>query len=184
LLKISEIMKAKSIFSTLVLGSVRFIKDQVGINTENPTAILDVLGKSIDVTSWDRIFVPRIPENDLVPKIYTSTQTGALIYISSENNTPSVQTSGVTTDGLCYFNGEPKNNKWIKINTGSGTVSGWALTVNSGTVSGTNFSRITDGKYLIFRRDCVQGEWLSSVLASVAGKLFLFLQLRGHEMQY
>lgn len=161
-------MKTKSIFLALAIGSVTFINGQIGINTENPKATLDILGKPTDVTSLDGVIAPRISGNDLSLKTYTSAQTGALIYVTSASNTLSGQTVDVTTVGYYYFNGDPTINKWIKINTGSGTVSGWGLTGNSGTVPGTSFLGTSDDKDLIFKRNNIQGGWLSSSSASAS----------------
>ncbi|QTV05282.1 hypothetical protein [Faecalibacter bovis] len=110
---------------TLILLSIcisNFIFAQVGINTENPKATLDV-SKSIDNNLLDGIIAPRLTANELNLKTYTTNQIGAIVYVtenivSSETNPviPTEQLINVNLPGYYYFDGvvwqKFKDNSW------------------------------------------------------------------------
>jgi hypothetical protein len=86
-----------------------FVQAQVGINTNTPQATLDVNGKPTDNTTLDGIIPPRITGDQLHAKTYTGSQTGALVYVTAADTSPSGQTIDVTAIGNYYFDGT----KWI-----------------------------------------------------------------------
>jgi hypothetical protein len=80
---------------------------QIGINTVEPKATLDVVGNPTDNTSLDGIIPPRITAVQLKQKNYSSDQTGALIYVTEnfgavESNP---QTRLISDIGYYMFNG-------------------------------------------------------------------------------
>lgn len=88
------------------LLSLGFIaKAQVGINNDTPQATLDVTGKPTDTNALDGIIPPRLTGDQLRAKTYTSSQTGALVYVTEADPSPSGQTTNVTAAGYYYFNG-------------------------------------------------------------------------------
>ncbi|PXW16267.1 hypothetical protein C8D70_104205 [Chryseobacterium sp. CBTAP 102] len=91
---------------------------QVGINTNTPKSTLDVVGKPSDPSIFDGIIAPRITGADLKTKTYTAQQTGALVYVTAADPSPSGQTVDVVSLGYYYFNGDVTINKWIKIAAG------------------------------------------------------------------
>lgn len=105
----------KLLFPVLLIGV--FANAQVGVNTEAPNATFDVVGKPADTNKFDGIIAPRILGNQLKLKNYTSSQTGALVYVTDADTSPSGQTIDVTSAGYYYFNGDL--NKWIKIASGN-----------------------------------------------------------------
>ncbi|MDR6129115.1 hypothetical protein QE442_000001, partial [Chryseobacterium sp. SORGH_AS1175] len=105
----------KKLLPFLVLGSFTFA--QVGINTQNPKATLEVLGNPSDTNKFDGIIAPRITGNQLRSKTYTDLQTGALVYVTTADSAPAGQTIDVTSVGYYYFNGDLS--KWIKISSGN-----------------------------------------------------------------
>lgn len=90
---------------------------KIGIATPTPQATLDVVGKPTVTTAMDGIIAPRITGNQLSSKVYTAAQTGALIYATSADTSPSGQTVNVTSSGYYYFDGAV----WVKFNSGLGS---------------------------------------------------------------
>lgn len=88
----------------LVLINVS-VSAQVGINIGAPKATLDVVGKAADTSVLDGIIPPRITGAQLRAKTYTTDQTGALVYVTLADPSPSGQTINVTASGHYYFNG-------------------------------------------------------------------------------
>ncbi|MEG0697611.1 MAG: hypothetical protein RR447_10785, partial [Algoriella sp.] len=107
-------MKKHFIIVVIFFSGTAF--SQVGINTENPQATLDVTASAGDLTRVDGIIAPRITGNELFLKnnLYGSKQQGTLIYVTAPAT--DVNLSGDTIDitevGYYYYNGV----KWVKIN--------------------------------------------------------------------
>ncbi len=78
---------------------------QVGINTSDPKASLDVVGNPTNTTKLDGILPPRLTGDQLRAKTYTTAQTGAQVYVTAADSNPSGQTIYVKTPGSYYFNG-------------------------------------------------------------------------------
>ncbi|HBV16409.1 MAG TPA: hypothetical protein DEB71_13840 [Chryseobacterium carnipullorum] len=78
---------------------------QVGINTNQPQASLDVVGFPLNTNKLDGIIAPRISVSQLTAKTYTTAQTGALVYVTAIDAAPAVQTVNVTASGYYYFDG-------------------------------------------------------------------------------
>ncbi|WP_144282952.1 hypothetical protein [Chryseobacterium echinoideorum] len=98
------------------------IFSQVGINTENPHATLDVKSSPSDLTKTDGIIAPKVTGNELKAKdgLYTSQLQGTVIYATSAANPTSIKTVNVTQEGYYYFDGS----RWMKFSTGSSVASG------------------------------------------------------------
>lgn len=103
-------MKKNFLILSLLLASLQTFS-QVGINTTEPKATLDVVGKPLETNVLDGLIVPRITASQLKSKNYTSAQKGAIIYVT-ENFTDSADATGqvewVKSVGLYEFNG----NQW------------------------------------------------------------------------
>ena len=100
-------MKKNFLILSLSLASLQTFS-QVGINTTEPKATLDVVGKPLETNVLDGLIVPRITASQLKSKNYTSEQKGAVIYVT-ENFTDSADANGqvewVKSVGLYEFNG-------------------------------------------------------------------------------
>ncbi len=94
------------------------IHAQVGINTENPSATLDVVGKPTDPNIIDGVIAPRLTGTELKAKdaLYISEQTGAIVYVTQAliPADTSAKTINVTSAGYFYFNGTV----WMKFDPG------------------------------------------------------------------
>lgn len=100
----------KSKLFTLALLSVGLsLSAQVGINTDQPQATLDVMGSPSDVNKLDGIIAPRLTGGELKAKNYKAAQTGAVVYVTVTETAPTGQTVDVTTPGYYYFDGA----KWV-----------------------------------------------------------------------
>lgn len=78
---------------------------QVGINTNQGQATLDVVGSPSVTTKMDGIIAPRLTETELNKKTYGAPQIGALVYVTLADIAPANQTVNVTTPGYYYFDG-------------------------------------------------------------------------------
>ncbi|WP_162800956.1 hypothetical protein [Chryseobacterium sp. KLBC 52] len=104
----------------LLLGSFLIslqVFSQVGINTPNPQASLDVVGKPTSTNVFDGIIAPRITGAQLRAKAYTQKQQGALVYVTAADTAPAGQTAEVTSTGYFYF--DSNLNRWQKLNSGT-----------------------------------------------------------------
>lgn len=93
---------------------------QIGVNTPNPQASLDVVGKPTSTNVFDGIIAPRITGAQLREKTYTPKQQGAMVYVTAADTAPGGQTAEVTSTGYFYF--DSNLNRWQKLNSGAVTV--------------------------------------------------------------
>ncbi len=100
---------------------------QVGINTSQAQATFDVVGSPSNSAKLDGIIAPRLTGVQLKAKNYTTAQTGAVVYVTAAETSPTGQTVDVVSPGYYYFDGT----KW-------GSLSGsWRITGNTGTAAAT-----------------------------------------------
>ncbi|WPO89268.1 hypothetical protein [Chryseobacterium sp. HR92] len=90
---------------------------QIGINTPQPKASLDVHGFETDVKKADGLIAPRLTGNQLKTKdaLYTDDLKGAIVYITESANPVSIKTADVISAGYYYFNGSI----WVKMEGGT-----------------------------------------------------------------
>lgn len=111
-------MKVIIFLATLFMSTM--VYSQVGVNTADPQATLDVVGDATTAGTADGIIAPRMTASQLFAKnvAYTPAKTGAIVYITDANLTAvqleNAKVSDVTTTGYYSFNGE----KWIKFGEG------------------------------------------------------------------
>ncbi|MDR2205569.1 MAG: hypothetical protein LBE36_05380 [Flavobacteriaceae bacterium] len=84
----------------------------VGINTTNPAATLDVVGKTTNPQTAEGIIAPRLNFNELIAKdlVYLPAQTAAIVYVTEEVAIPveslrTTKTKNVSAEGYYYFDG-------------------------------------------------------------------------------
>jgi len=80
---------------------------QVGINSSNPKATLDVVSTSTDGSKPEGVIAPRLTGDQIkaADAQYTAEQIGCIVYATSATNSPSVKTSNITAPGYYFFDG-------------------------------------------------------------------------------
>lgn len=157
-------MKLKTFYSLVILLSTNlYLHSQVGINTTNPQATLDIVAEDT-TTAKDGVMPPRLTKQQLASKVagtYGVAQTGIMIYISDVTTptgiTPSLgQTTGIENIGYYFFNGSIWKNvagNSVNIYNADGSLTGSRVvnqasnplsfngnTVNSFSINGDTFS--------------------------------------------
>lgn len=112
--KMKNKMKSKLLLSAGALIFSMNVFAQVGINTATPQGTLDVVGKPTDPNSLDGVVLPRLTGAQLKAKNYTAAQTGATVYVTLADPSPSGQTVNVTSIGTYFFTGTV----WARVVTG------------------------------------------------------------------
>ncbi|NDW09607.1 hypothetical protein [Dysgonomonas sp. 520] len=97
----------KIIFISLMIFSSTMLKSQVGVNTETPQATMHVTPTKTDNSTPEGIIAPNLTRAQLIDKDaqYTSTQRGAVVYVTSITGTTTTKTANVTSIGYYYFDG-------------------------------------------------------------------------------
>ncbi|WP_326980965.1 tail fiber domain-containing protein [Chryseobacterium sp. MYb264] len=107
-------MKFKNVYSLAAFFLVSAgLSAQVGINTPNPQATLDIVGNGASTTTKDGVTSPRLTRQQLASKAagtYVAAQTGTMVYVSDATTptgtTPSLaQTAEIANIGYYFFNG-------------------------------------------------------------------------------
>lgn len=121
---------------------------QVGINTELPQATLDVAGTPTDNSKLDGIIAPRIAGNQLALKTYTTSQTGAIVFVNTAATNLTGQVINVTTPGYYYFNGSVWSSfsNSLPYKSFIGTAK-WSDVTSSWTITSVVFDELTTAGY-------------------------------------
>lgn len=90
-----------------MLFGITITYSQIGINTENPKATLDIKSSPSDLTVIDGIIPPRLSGDELKSKetLYGSDHVGTIVYITSAVTSPSTITANVNESGHYHFDG-------------------------------------------------------------------------------
>lgn len=104
-------MKNLILISSFLISSIVF--SQVGINTENPFATLDVTSSPDDLTTVDGVLIPKLTGDELKSKddLYTEDQHGVLVFVTEIPDPVTDKTSLITSQGFYYYNSEIE--KWV-----------------------------------------------------------------------
>lgn len=110
----------KNLFALVSVASSCLLFSQIGINTEMPNATLDIVAFPDKPSYIDGFIAPRLEGSELQGKnsLYTSNQTGTLVYIKSASpgaGTVGDKTMNVDAPGYYYFDG----NVWVKSGSSS-----------------------------------------------------------------
>ncbi len=96
----------KKLFSLLIFVFTIILKAQVGVNTQTPSATLDIVGKPDLPNHYDGIIPPRITGDQLASKNYSILQKGAIVYVTQPASNFFGQVIHVVEEGYYYFNGQ------------------------------------------------------------------------------
>ncbi|WP_250255418.1 hypothetical protein [Chryseobacterium sp. Marseille-Q3244] len=108
----------KKLISLILIGITSIAFAQVGINTENPKATLDVTAKK-NALAIEGLLPPRLTRAELTEKgntLYGTEQDGAIIYITEAfGGDRQSQREYIEGKGLYIFDAEASNNegRWM-----------------------------------------------------------------------
>lgn len=147
--KYQLVMKNKLLTLTLLSFGLS-LTAQVGIGTNDPKTTLDVVGSPLDINKLDGVIAPRLTGIQLKAKNYTTAQTGAIVYVTVAESSPTGQTVDVVTPGYYFFNGT----KWGNLNDNWRTVGNAGTTAAAASlgrdISTGNYLGTSDGQNLVF----------------------------------
>ena len=104
------------LLGTLIISSIAY--SQVGINTDQPKATLDIKASPTSTTKIDGFIAPRLTGNELQAKdaLYTNDQDATIIYATAPVTTATDKTFNVTSIGYYYFDKtQGTAGRWMKI---------------------------------------------------------------------
>jgi len=146
-------MKSKLLLSFGTLMFSMSVIAQVGINTPTPQGTIDAVGKPTDSSVLDGVIPPRLTGAQLKTKTYTAAQTGAFVYITAADPSPSGQTIKVTLPGTYFFTGT----QWERVITSTLPTSQLILLVKgTGTQLNTASPAGAGGLLAYFSNDTTQ----------------------------
>lgn len=104
-----------TILSALLLSVA--VLGQIGVNTPDPKATLDIAASPSDLTKVDGVLAPRLTGNQLKAKdgLYLAAQTGSIVYVTAAAVPTTTKTVNITTGGYYYFDGAV----WQKLANGA-----------------------------------------------------------------
>jgi len=106
--------------SVILLATIAttFAVAQVGINTTNPQATLDITARTSDGSKAEGLLAPRLTGNQIqaADMQYNAPQSGTLVYATAGATSPSVKTANITAAGYYFFDGS----LWQRVTTGAG----------------------------------------------------------------
>lgn len=113
-------MMKKTIFA-ICFAALQVVKAQVGIDTNEPRATLDVTATPSDLAKADGIIAPRLSGNELKAKdnLYGTNQNATFIYATSAASPTSAKTVEVTNAGYYYYDAVLA--KWVAFQSSTGT---------------------------------------------------------------
>ena len=139
---INSIMK-KIYLLVFIYVSFQPLLAQVGVNTTDPKAQLDIKASSeTSPSNTDGILIPRV--NAFPATSPTAAQQAMMIYLTTA--------VGANLPGFYYWNFATLD--WISIGNNNST--GWNINGNAGTNSATNFIGTTDSQDVVFKRNNVR----------------------------
>lgn len=131
-------MKRKLLLVSLML-SYGALFSQIGINTINPAATLDITAKTSDGSKAEGIILPRLTGNQLKSgdANYTTAQKGTMVYVTAAVTGATAKTVNINSEGYYYFDG----NVWQKVLNGNNDTNIYNV---DGTLSGNRAVAMAD----------------------------------------
>ncbi|MGG5211107.1 hypothetical protein ACQWU4_19470 [Chryseobacterium sp. MIQD13] len=105
-------MKKTILLSVLLFAEYSF--GQIGISTSSPKVTMDIASSPTDLTKADGLIAPRLTGDELKLKdgLYTTDQTGAIVYITAISAATTPKTINIIETGYYFFDGSI----WMKMN--------------------------------------------------------------------
>lgn len=155
-----------------LLAAYQFSAAQVGIDTSEPKATLDVVAKPTDLSKIDGIIAPRLTGDQLKGKdvLYGSDQNGVFVYATSAASPATTKTVEVTKAGYYYY--DAVLGKWVTFQSPTGTatttnvISNPANTITS-TVNG--ISSTTNAVNTVGNTSAANSNTLTTTVNGVVG---------------
>ena len=96
---------------TLLILTINLSYSQVGINTENPAATLDIVATSTDTSTAEGFIAPRLTGEQLASKNsqYKSAHNAAIVYVTEADPKAIGKTKNITTSGYYYYDANADN---------------------------------------------------------------------------
>ena len=146
------------LLGSLILSSVAY--SQVGIDTDQPKATLDIKASPTSTTKIDGLIAPRVTGTELKDNDakYGTEQDGAIIYVTAALTTTTDKTSNVTSIGYYYFDKtQGTAGRWMKIANPTtipiviGVLRNTApsIRVNSGNYNTGSYIDLPAGKWMV-----------------------------------
>ncbi len=115
-----------------------WMSGQVGINSQDPKATLDITAKTTDGSKPEGVIAPRLTGNQikLADAQYNSEQTGTIVYATSAVTASSIKTANITSAGYYYYDGSA----WQKMTGNAGASTNYSGST-SVILNGSSFER-------------------------------------------
>lgn len=129
-------MMKKTLYNIILLLVCTMASAQVGINTTDPKATLDIAAKTTDGSSPEGILVPRLTGDQIqsADAVYGIEQEGTFIYATAAVTIASPKTVNITEAGYYYFDGTIWQKVIINYTAGNGLTSNGTETELGGTL--------------------------------------------------
>ncbi len=140
----------KQVLLLLFVLCVNSIYSQVGINTVDPKATLDVTATKTDASTAEGIIAPRLTRTQLGSKDtqYAANQIGTIVYVTDILGTTTAKTINVSKIGYHYFDGI----LWQPFSSSGGSnPNDWSLTGNANTSRATNYIGTSNAQDLVLK---------------------------------
>ena len=127
----------KYLHSIALLLVCNMASAQVGMNTTDPKATLDVVAKTTDGSSPEGLLAPRLTGDQiqLADALYGTDQEGIFIYATAAVTVASVKTANITEPGYYYFDGTIWQKVVIDYTAGNGLTLNGTETELGGTLN-------------------------------------------------
>ena len=138
-------MKKNRLYHLLLLlalfGASEFAQSQVGINTKDPKATLDIHSLSTTPTTPEGLIVPSLTRQQTISKdaVYDNTLIGAIIYVTDLSGTLTTKTRAINRIGYYTFDGTMwipfQKEPWNKVGTNQASTENTDDIYSNGTVT-------------------------------------------------
>ncbi|WP_262149674.1 hypothetical protein [Chryseobacterium foetidum] len=175
----------KKIFITVLSLNFIILFSQVGIDTSEPKATLDVVAKPSDLLKVDGIIAPRLTGNELKAKdnIYGSAQNATFVFATSAASPTTAKTAEVTKAGYYYY--DAVLGKWVAFqsSTGAGTTTNVISNpINTITSTVNGISSTTNAVNTVSNTSATNSNTLTTTVNGVSGNSINLVKSVSHAL--